>query len=43
MTEARKTLTFAGVAMLLVIAAWVTAPRTVTPGNMQERGQPFFP
>jgi hypothetical protein len=43
MSETGKTIAFAGVALLLVMAAWATAPRMVTPSSLQERGTPFFP
>lgn len=43
MSETGKTVAFAGVALLLVMVAWATAPRIVTPGSLEERGQPFFP
>ncbi len=43
MNETQKTATSVGVALTLVVLAWVTAPRTVTPGALQDRGKPFFP
>src|ERR1035438_10709275 len=43
MSEARRTATFGGVALALVLAAWTTAPRVRTPGVFAERGDVFFP
>jgi hypothetical protein len=43
MSEARRTAMFGGVALALVLAAWVTAPRVRTPGVFAERGDVFFP
>ena len=44
MTEARRTAIFAGVALVLALLAWVTAPRkATTPDAFQDRGTSFFP
>jgi hypothetical protein len=43
MNETTKTATHLGVALTLVVLAWVAAPRTGTPGALQDRGKPFFP
>ena len=43
MTENRKTAAFAGVALALLVAAWVTVPRVRTPAVFAERGQLLFP
>jgi hypothetical protein len=41
--ENRTTLTFVGVALVLAIAAWATAPRVDTPASLLDRGTTFFP
>ena len=43
MSETNKTLTFAGVALLLFLLVLVTAPGTVTPDAFADRGELFFP
>ncbi len=43
MKEVRKTATLAGVALVLVVLTWATAPRTTTPNAFQDRGTSFFP
>lgn len=43
MTETRKTLTMGGAALLLVLLALLTAPRSVRPDAFLDQGQPFFP
>jgi hypothetical protein len=43
MNEMRKTLMFAGAAVLLLLAAVVTTPKHVTPGAFFDQGEPFFP
>ena len=43
MNEMKKTLTYAGVALFLVLLAWVTAPRQVTPDAFADQGETFFP
>ena len=43
MRDARTTLTFVGVALVLVVLAWATTPRRVTPPVLQDRDRPFFP
>ena len=43
MSETNKTLTFAGVAVLLFLLVLVTAPGTVTPDAFADRGELFFP
>lgn len=42
MNEKKKTLTFAGVAAALLLLAFITAPRRVTPSAFNDQGQPFF-
>ena len=43
MSELRKTLTFAGVAVLLGVVAVVSAPRRSAPDAFFDVGEPFFP
>ncbi len=43
MSETNKTMTFAGVALLLLLLVLVTAPGTVTPEAFADRGELFFP
>ncbi len=43
MGEGRKTLVFAGVAVLLVAVALLTAPRKFTPNAFLDQGESFFP
>ena len=43
MSETRKTMTYAGAALLLLTLAFLTAPRTVTPDAFLDRGEAFFP
>lgn len=43
MTETRKTLIFAGAAVLLALLAMVTSPRRTTPNAFLDQGEPFFP
>ena len=43
MSETQKTITFAGVAILLVLSALLTAPIKITPGDFLDRDEPFFP
>ena len=43
MSELRKTLTFAGVAVLLGVGALVSAPRRTAPDAFFDVGEPFFP
>ena len=43
MSETRKTMTYGGVAILLVLVAFLTAPRKSTPDAFVDRGEPFFP
>jgi hypothetical protein len=43
MSETRKTLAFAGVALLLVVFAVLTAPKRITPNAFLDQGEPFFP
>ena len=43
MSETRKTMTFAGAAILLLALAFLTAPRKVTPDAFLDRGESFFP
>lgn len=42
MNEKKKTLTYAGVAAALLLLAFITAPRRVTPSAFNDQGQPFF-
>jgi hypothetical protein len=39
----RKTATFGGVALALLLLTWVTAPRVVTPEVFADRGEVLFP
>ena len=41
--DIRKTLIYVGVAALLVLLAFVTAPRRITPEAFSDQGAPFFP
>jgi hypothetical protein len=43
MNETRTTATIAGIAVVLAILAWATAPRISTPDAFQDRGTSFFP
>jgi len=43
MSETRKTLIFAGVALVLVVLAAITAPRRITPNAFVDQGELFFP
>ncbi|MDA2933917.1 DUF4340 domain-containing protein [Acidobacteria bacterium AH-259-D05] len=43
MSEIQKTMTLAGVAILLVLSALLTAPTKITPDTFLDRGEPFFP
>lgn len=43
MSETRKTIMFGGVALVLVLLAWVTAPRPVTPDQFTDQGEAFYP
>ena len=43
MTEERKTILYGGVAVFLVVVAFLTAPRNVTPDDFLDRDEPFFP
>jgi hypothetical protein len=43
MSETRKTLIFAGVALVLVVLAAITAPKRITPSAFVDQGEPFFP
>ena len=43
MSETRKTMTYAGVALLLLGLAFLTAPRKITPDAFLDRGEAFFP
>lgn len=43
MNELKKTTIFAGAAVVLLILAFVTAPRHVTPNAFLDQGEPFFP
>ena len=42
MSETRRTITFAGVGILLLAVALLTAPRHVTPDAFLDRGEQFF-
>jgi hypothetical protein len=42
-SELKLTKTLAGVAILLAVVAFVTAPRNVTPSAFLDQGEPFFP
>jgi hypothetical protein len=41
--EQRKTVMFGGVALALVLIAWLTQPRVVTPEVFADRGETLFP
>lgn len=43
MSETNKTITFAGVALFLLLLAFVTAPGETTPDAFSDQGEPFFP
>lgn len=43
MSERRKTLTFGAVALVLALAALLTAPHRATPADFLDVGEPFFP
>jgi hypothetical protein len=43
MSETRKTITYAGVALLLLLVAFVTTPRRATPEDFVDQGESFFP
>jgi hypothetical protein len=43
MTEMRKTITFAGVGLVLAALALATTPRQKTPDEFFDQGEPFFP
>lgn len=43
MTDARKTATFLGVALALLLGTWATAPRVRMPAVFAERGEVLFP
>lgn len=43
MSETKKTLGYAGAAILLAVVAVATAPRKPTPNAFFDRGEPFFP
>lgn len=43
MTDARKTATFLGVALALLLVTWATAPRVRMPAVFAERGEVLFP
>ena len=43
MTDRRKTSVMVTLAIVFATAAWWSAPHSVTPGALQDRGQPFFP
>jgi len=43
MSETRKTMTYAGAALLLLALAFLTAPRNITPDAFLDRGEAFFP
>lgn len=43
MTDARKTATFLGVALALLLLTWATAPRVRMPAVFAERGEVLFP
>jgi hypothetical protein len=43
MSEGRKTATFGGVALALLVVTWATAPRVRTPTVFAERGEVLFP
>jgi uncharacterized protein DUF4340 len=41
--ESRKTAAAIGVALVMTLLAWVTVPRSSTPGAFEDRGTTFFP
>ena len=43
MIETKKTITYAVVALLLLIAAIIAVPRNVTPDDFLDKGEQFFP
>ncbi len=43
MGETKKTMTWAGAAVLLLVLAFLTAPRGVTPDAFLDQGEAFFP
>ena len=43
MNESRKTAVAIGVALVTTFLAWVTVPRSSTPGAFEDRGTTFFP
>lgn len=43
MNEMRKTLVFAGAAIILLLIAWATTPKRVTPEQFFDKGEAFFP
>jgi hypothetical protein len=43
MTEKKKTMLFAGVAIVLALLAFATAPRTTKPDTFYDLGEEFFP
>ena len=43
MSETRRTITYAGAALLLLTLAFLTAPRHITPDAFLDRGEAFFP
>ncbi len=43
MSEIKKTMTFGGAALVLVLLALITAPRQTTPDAFVDRGEAFFP
>jgi hypothetical protein len=43
MSETRKTMTYAGAALLLLALVFLTAPRRITPDAFLDRGESFFP
>lgn len=43
MNETKKTMIFGGVAVVLVLLAFVTSPRKVTPNAFLDQGEAFFP
>jgi len=43
MSETRKTMTWAGAAIFLLVLAFLTAPRGITPDAFLDQGEAFFP
>ena len=43
MSETRRTITYAGAALLLLTLTFLTAPRHITPDAFLDRGEAFFP